>query len=757
MTGISLPGSNNNNNNKDQTPSQKWKNLKKVPERYSIIQLGICLFHRKNDDDDDDDDNTSDGWRVRRYNFYMFPAASSYGYRNRNDQKAPAREIVLNPSTAAFLRQNNMSFDVWASQGIAYQTEEEAASSIQKCQKQATRILQDMDPTSAAAAAGGILSSPPSSSAQDASPSRRRVQLMRSEDIEFHARTMASLREWLDVPITPRAQPQQPNGGEEEPAVVPPEENDGQQQRQDEEGCHFLLPPCNSFLRRALYESIQQQYPSLTTESAGNNQIRVLRMTDGEKRSRMARLLKKEWESCIVDTVGVWRIFEALSAACRGLPLPRNSVALAAQVEHVDWETTTTTGMICTTPKKAAAGGKGGTRRIPIVVHNGFMDFAFLFTHFISPTLPEDFTDYKRMLHSYFPIIYDTKVIASQYCTGFGVETAAAAVVDLTTDTRLQNLYQLLVREQTHGRDFRTVNNKYDKYTTAAQDQEHQADYDAYMTGAVFVALCQHVVVGKSKEGRTSAFLTDDILEEPTRLVTLSPSSLSSDDDTNHNSSAIVTRSWFGRNLFWQPGMYVIDLELSSDDHQDPFRRGLLGESVYRVSDINSSTSTRDIVRCLSGLVDAAGQRVHFEIVWVDDTTFLVAACYKPAATVGINVINGNARVESAAAVATTDNSYSDGPTTLILKEHGRIILEALQRRFNRQESIITLEEYLRTCSVQVLSQKAATTSDNSFWMARWLSGLYNKVSSTLLSPWDTKKRGATDEAGRGLKRRRVV
>lgn len=42
MTGISLP--NTKRPAKDESPAKRYSTLKQVPERYSIIQLGICLF-----------------------------------------------------------------------------------------------------------------------------------------------------------------------------------------------------------------------------------------------------------------------------------------------------------------------------------------------------------------------------------------------------------------------------------------------------------------------------------------------------------------------------------------------------------------------------------------------------------------------------------------------------------------------------------------------------------------------------------------
>jgi len=44
MTGISLPGE--KPPLKDDTPEQRYQRFKKIPERYSIISVGISLFHK---------------------------------------------------------------------------------------------------------------------------------------------------------------------------------------------------------------------------------------------------------------------------------------------------------------------------------------------------------------------------------------------------------------------------------------------------------------------------------------------------------------------------------------------------------------------------------------------------------------------------------------------------------------------------------------------------------------------------------------
>ncbi len=87
------------------------------------------------------------------------------------------------------------------------------------------------------------------------------------------ARTMAELREWIDsddvlvqedIAATAAGiggqQPEaRPNNGQNAPNA----DNNGGGQG---EGTSLLLPPCNAFLRRCLYHTIEDEYPGLILE-----------------------------------------------------------------------------------------------------------------------------------------------------------------------------------------------------------------------------------------------------------------------------------------------------------------------------------------------------------------------------------------------------------------------------------------------------------------------------------------------------------
>lgn len=713
MTGISVPNNNKGTRPpKDQTPAQRYSELKQAPERYSIIQLGVALFHPVvtaendgvahnihntaagrgyasvppihavpvgggvRDDDDDGAGNTATtafaaavpaplGYSVRRYNFYMFPASNNGRGGNNDDE----REVVLNPSAVAFLNQHNMSFDLWSKHGVPFTTSAKAVEALE------AYIAKEKAFVAAANPVNNCLPT-----IQETI--RRRVELRRSEDVDFHARAMASLREWLDSPI----QQQQPavmaagDGSDDDEGAVDPLA-----------GASFLLPPCNSFLRRALYESIEKEYPTLELESGGNQQVRVWRLNEAEKAARNRRLRRESWEDLIGTKLGVWRIFEGLRRACSGLELRRDSIVFASSYEQIDWECCLSDGMRDEEPSH---------HKIPLVVHNGFMDICFLLTHFHSSKLPDSYQHCKDLISDYFPIVYDTKVLATECLCWDGDDNDQNAQA-----SNLANLFQVVVRDpMLQDRpiiDEIQVVPAVGRSNGNVEDQEHEAAFDAYMTGAIFLGLCKriHLIAARSSH----------FLEVVSSL---------------ENGEA---RRFYARNKLYQMSMYTMDLEESRPD-RDPMSRGMLPDSTFRIAGIDKAVSTRDIVRCLSGLNDESGRRVNFEIVWIDDTTFLVAASYRQT------LLNGTDGAENAEDDATED----------ILREHGCLLLKALRDRFQHDESIVVLEDFLR--AIASGSGKVDEKHQENTWMDRVLS----------LFGLTTKKRAAEDAEGASGKRRRL-
>ena len=557
MTGISLPHGEAKRLSKDDSPEDRYPSLKPVPERYAIIQLGICLFEHNSSSSTETSDEAS--FHVRRYKFTLFPP----------DDPRITREITLNPSSIHFLLRNNMDLNLWAQEGIPFCTGETAEQLIGKFIGRHEEIESPSGPTPM--------------------KNKRKVVLTKDEDKEFHARVMSSLREWLDAPI--------PGAG------VP-----------SGEGVSFLLPRCNSFLRRSIYEAIERDYPYLVLERHNNDQIRVWRLTAEEKERRNHRLLVEGYNKLIQEKIGAQRVFLALTKACSGQPIANRAeqAILAADAKEA---------LADFTPGRYIS-----NRQIPLVVHNGLMDLLFLMTHFHSPKLPDNWIDCKRLIHSHFPVVYDTKIMATDYCSED----------NQSSRTRLDDIYLKAVANHPHWK-----NRIFNLNGQSQQDeQSHDAAYDAYMTGVAFCAL---------------SYSIQDQCKVPT--VDARSKFALWDNSTDEFS---FSKSLYGRNkLYFHLSPYTIDFE---NLVSDPLGRGMSHKSTFRVGNIDPSVSSRDIVNCLSGLVDSNNQRVNFDVIWIDDTTFLVGAQI-------VSFRESDERFE----------------------EHGSLLLEALKTRFNRTETVTPL------------------------------------------------------------------
>jgi poly(A)-specific ribonuclease len=512
MTGISLPPGHAGQRelSKSESPQDRYASLKHVPERYSIIQLGVCLFEQKSVTESPTADSSA--FVVRKYKFTLFPPADPNS----------TREVTMNPSAMHFLQENNMNFDLWVREGIPFCTRPMAEKAMAQFLEREEKRNKLPEPIPAS--------------------NRKRVVLTREEDKQFHARCMTRLREWLDTPL-----------------MRPPVNG---------EGVSILLPRCNSFLRRSIYEAVERDYPYLVCET-DNEQIRVWRLTDEERARRNQRLVVEEYHKFVTETIGCYRIFMALTKACSGEPI-LNAFEQSILAPNAN-----------AAVSEFVPGKYLSTRKIPLVIHYGLMDLLFLLTHFHSPTLPGDWNDCKRAIHSFFPVIYDTKVLASEYCTN-----------EVRRQTGLQTVYEETLE-------------KYPEWRDASQltGQVHDAAHDAFMTGVCFCGLsytihneCQ--VPPEKSNARFALWEISSELDFPRWL--------------------------YARNkLYFHLSPYTIDLE---SPQSDPLGRGLSHISTFSVSNIDPRVTSRDIINCLAGLTDSNHERIEFALLWVDDVTFLVGA-----------------------------------------------------------------------------------------------------------------------------------
>ena len=652
MSGISLPET-SWSDNKMELPSERYARcLKGVPERYSVLQVGVSLFHRNpkynnqnrceqqeeemnsllgklnnneledllidhdvmaeegddNDDDDDDDDDDETEYTARIYNFYLFPKK---------------REMTMNPSTIEFLLDNHMDFDKVFREGVPCATFDEA-NILKK------RYFDRYHAPPPAPKTGNVNGGEENGTNNNQSTplKKNRVRLTKVDDIAFVARAMAGLREWIDSDNTAMANVAAAVMNDDDTNVaavvaVPDDAaarfanvggdlngstihhnhngiNTGDTRKKD---TSHVLPACNSFLRRCLYETIEDEYPGLILERAdiqdaswnagviggGKDQIRVIRLNPVEKELRETRLRREAWDEVLMDC-GFATIFHALSDACHGKKFTkrRTRAFLDGMSPELTWSS-------------SAAG-----RTIPVVVHNGLMDLMFLLTHCHHPTLPKNFEDTKRIIQNYFPFVFDTKVIADEYSDAI-IKSGSTNLGDLYTITygnsgilspdgtnlSLSNSPALIMNQDGKG-----------------QGQAHEAAWDAYMTGCVFFALCGRILDSKSYK-----MSLEEILHGPSTMV---------DDGRSQ------LRTLIGANLIYMHrSLYTIDLESSGPITGlfDPLSCGLSFDTTFHVSGITSSVSTRDILRSLwtgNESEEEVIRELKYEIIWVDDASFFV-------------------------------------------------------------------------------------------------------------------------------------
>jgi hypothetical protein len=359
--------------------------------------------------------------------------------------------------------------------------------------------------------------------------------------------------------------------------------------------------------------------------------------------------------------VGFTRVFMALSNANKGFKQV-NSTILASSVEQVD--------------VSAKVEFEPMGRRVPIICHNGLMDILFLMTHFVSHKLPEKYQDAKAMIHETFPLVYDTKILATE-CSD------QRTVGDNTVLGTLFDRFVMNDLEFLMDRNFEVVN-----ASGTDPDQKHEASYDAFMTGAVFVALARRI---QEEEGLLAISLCD-IFSSDYNLITKDLFGRNKVSNTVVAAYPVCgfllicltccfVSASLNQQLFLMLTLYTIDLENATED---PLRRGLSPTSTYRVSGIDPAITTSDIIRCLSNLVDQVlEQQVRFEIVWVDDRTFLVAA-----------------------------RTQDDDDT---LQRHGELIHMALRRRF-ACEDICTLDQYLQATAAAEEAKQRTEESGGGMW-----------------------------------------
>ncbi|KAI7872161.1 ribonuclease H-like domain-containing protein [Spinellus fusiger] len=186
----------------------------------------------------------------------------------------------------------------------------------------------------------------------------------------------------------------------------------------------------NAYQRRLIYQEIRNNYNELVAEGRGGF-IRVVHLSPSKMEKR-AKERQKQFEKDCEEATGLSKVVGWISES-----------------------------------KKILVG------------HNVLLDLCHIINQFITP-LPDNFYDFKTLVHELFPNIVDTKHL----CTAS--DELRALVSD---DSSLESL-----RFETAKSAFKNPRIDTDwEFSRYLHDKAHEAGYDAFITGSVFLRLTSYL------------------------------------------------------------------------------------------------------------------------------------------------------------------------------------------------------------------------------------------------------------------------
>jgi poly(A)-specific ribonuclease len=511
---------------------------------------------------------------VRNYNFYLAPSS-----------KLTSREILLNPSSIEYLKDQNIDFNTWLNHGIPFISLEGAKSSLMNfSSEQKDNNVDDQDleweePTDA-------------------------------QDVAFIARSMASLREWIDS-AAPNASRRLGNNL-----------SLGDEQRL---GIARVIPfPKKESLKACLRGKIKYEYPSLHWENHHNQHV-LVRLNDTEKKLREERKKRVAWRQMYLDNIGFTRVLKALSSACKG----ELETGCNLDSEYKAFEEHEKNGTIhefimknmsqsdCTESYRSKK-----CRRVPIIVHNGFMDFLYLLSYFHDSKLPSTYEEVKDLVHGYFPIVYDTKVLGTEF-SNLPRHRNNSCLTELYKDFVIQDDIVIegdfIVPEipQIRTPSVRLLNDR-SEATMLPQEADH-----SYMIGTVFQCLTRRLKIATIENDAATAEINTALECFYKSIISAKKSKVGSLLFLDENHPEIKSASpLYGMNcIFLQNSIFVVDLAAVSD----PLKSGYSASSIFRVSCPNHAAHIEDINQIVKKMrSQELNGRVQYE-VGVTPTYFIIA------------------------------------------------------------------------------------------------------------------------------------
>lgn len=193
------------------------------------------------------------------------------------------------------------------------------------------------------------------------------------------------------------------------------------------------------FQRKLIYELLEREFHNKvsTATKTGENNRKILLVTQkrtAEEEIKIEELRKNDDDNYLIDTIGLRLLMKEISQS-----------------------------------KKLLVG------------HNCLRDFIYITTQCFQ-TLPHDYDEFKKTIHGIFPNIIDTKFISS-----------SEKYKEIFSTTVLNHVYDRLKSSPFESVDFE-FENIFQSYNLK-NPKEHEAGYDSFLTGYVFLVLLKHLKV----------------------------------------------------------------------------------------------------------------------------------------------------------------------------------------------------------------------------------------------------------------------
>ncbi|KAK6815330.1 hypothetical protein RU639_008836 [Aspergillus parasiticus] len=218
----------------------------------------------------------------------------------------------------------------------------------------------------------------------------------------------------------------------------------------------------NNFQKRLVHQLIEVEYPSLVTISRPAF-IQVIDYDEDREKAiqeqRMARAQERVWKQ-----IGFRWIVEALSGGdlshldpfCFG-SIMNSSTAVEPRVSLHEFAEKLQQRL--------------RTHRPVLVGHNLFTDVVYLYRCFFGP-LPDKLEEFQAMVHDMFPILMDTKYMATHDCGSITPKSSLSEINDNLLHIKTPKI---------------SVHEQHSKYNS--QRIDHEAGYDSLLTAQIFIKL----------------------------------------------------------------------------------------------------------------------------------------------------------------------------------------------------------------------------------------------------------------------------